>query len=31
VMNTPEEFRQFLIDDRVRAEKIAKAAGLSPQ
>ena len=31
VMNTPEEFRQFLIDDRVRAEKIVKAAGLSPQ
>src|SRR5215471_1116457 len=31
VMNTPEEFRQFLIDDRVRAEKIARAAGLSPQ
>jgi tripartite-type tricarboxylate transporter receptor subunit TctC len=31
VMNRPEEFRQFLIDDRVRAEKIVKAAGLSPQ
>jgi tripartite-type tricarboxylate transporter receptor subunit TctC len=31
VMNSPEEFHQFLIDDRVRAEKIAKAAGLSPQ
>ena len=31
VMNTPEEFRQFLIDDRVRAEKIVKAAGLAPQ
>ena len=31
VMNTPEEFRQFLVDDRVRAEKIVKAAGLSPQ
>ena len=31
VMNTPEEFRQFLIDDRVRAEKIAKAAELSPR
>jgi len=30
-MNTPEEFRQFLIDGRVRAEKIVKAAGLSPQ
>src|SRR6266850_1507057 len=29
VMNTPEEFRQFLIDDRVRAEKIVKASGLS--
>jgi tripartite-type tricarboxylate transporter receptor subunit TctC len=31
VMNTPEEFRQFLIDDRVRAETIVKASGLSPQ
>jgi tripartite-type tricarboxylate transporter receptor subunit TctC len=31
VMNRPEEFRQFLIDDRVRAEKIVKAAGLAPQ
>jgi len=31
VFNTPEEFRQFLIDDRVRAEKIVKAAGLAPQ
>jgi tripartite-type tricarboxylate transporter receptor subunit TctC len=31
VLNTPEEFRQFLIDDRVRAEKIVKASGLSPQ
>jgi tripartite-type tricarboxylate transporter receptor subunit TctC len=31
VMNTPEEFRQFLIDDRVRAEKIVKASGLAPQ
>ena len=28
VLNTPEEFRQFLIDDRVRAEKIVKASGL---
>src|SRR5262245_26290193 len=31
VMNSPEEFRQFLIEDRVRAEKIVQAAGLSPQ
>jgi tripartite-type tricarboxylate transporter receptor subunit TctC len=31
VINRPEEFRQFLIDDRVRAEKIVKAAGLAPQ
>src|SRR5215468_5581499 len=31
VMNTPEEFHQFLIDDRARAERIAKAAGLTPQ
>jgi tripartite-type tricarboxylate transporter receptor subunit TctC len=31
VMNTPEEFRQFLVDDRVRAEKIVQAAGLSAQ
>jgi tripartite-type tricarboxylate transporter receptor subunit TctC len=31
VLNTPEEFRQFLIDDRVRAEKIVRAAGLAPQ
>jgi hypothetical protein len=30
-VNTPEEFRQFLIDDRVRAETIVKASGLSPQ
>jgi tripartite-type tricarboxylate transporter receptor subunit TctC len=28
VLNTPEQFRQFLIDDRVRAEKIVKASGL---
>jgi tripartite-type tricarboxylate transporter receptor subunit TctC len=31
VLNTPEEFRAFLIADRVRAEKIVKAAGLAPQ
>jgi tripartite-type tricarboxylate transporter receptor subunit TctC len=31
VLNTPEEFRQFLIDDRVRAEKIVKASGLGAQ
>src|SRR5262245_26438647 len=31
VLNTPEEFRQFLVDDRVRAEKIVKAAGLAAQ
>src|SRR4051812_9506834 len=28
VLNTPEEFRAFLIADRVRAERIVKAAGL---
>jgi tripartite-type tricarboxylate transporter receptor subunit TctC len=27
VANTPEEFRTFLIADRVRAERIVKAAG----
>jgi len=27
VLNTPEEFRQFLIDDRVRAAKIVKLSG----
>src|SRR5262245_17075948 len=31
VLNTPEQFRQFLIDDRVRAQKIVQAAGLAPQ
>ena len=31
VLNTPEQFRQFLIEDRVRAEKIVKAAGLTSQ
>ncbi len=31
VLNTPEQFRQFLIDDRVRAQKIVKAAGLAPK
>ena len=31
VLNTPEQFRQFLIDDRVRAEKIVQASGLAPQ
>jgi tripartite-type tricarboxylate transporter receptor subunit TctC len=31
VLNTPEEFRSFLIADRVRAERIVKAAGLGPQ
>jgi tripartite-type tricarboxylate transporter receptor subunit TctC len=31
VLNTPEEFRAFLIADRVRAERIVKAAGLGPQ
>jgi tripartite-type tricarboxylate transporter receptor subunit TctC len=30
-LNTPEEFRQFLIEDRVRAERIVKASGLAPQ
>jgi tripartite-type tricarboxylate transporter receptor subunit TctC len=31
VLNTPEEFRQFLIDDRVRAERIVKLAGSGAQ
>ena len=31
VLNTPEEFRSFLIADRVRAERIVKAAGLGQQ
>ncbi len=31
ILNTPEEFSAFLATDRVRAEKIVKAAGLGPQ
>jgi tripartite-type tricarboxylate transporter receptor subunit TctC len=31
VLNTPEEFRQFLIDQRVRSEMIVKASGLEPR
>jgi tripartite-type tricarboxylate transporter receptor subunit TctC len=31
VFNTPEEFRSFLVADRVRAERIVQAAGLAPQ
>jgi tripartite-type tricarboxylate transporter receptor subunit TctC len=31
ILNTPEEFREFLVADRVRAERIVKAAGLGPQ
>ena len=31
VLDTPEEFRAFLAADRVRAERIVKAAGLAPQ
>ena len=31
VMNTPEEFREYLAADRVRSEKIVKAAGLEPK
>ena len=30
VLNTPEEFRDYLAADRVRAAKIVKAAGLEP-
>jgi tripartite-type tricarboxylate transporter receptor subunit TctC len=30
-LNTPEDFREFLMNDRVRAERIVKAAGLAPQ
>jgi tripartite-type tricarboxylate transporter receptor subunit TctC len=31
VLNTPEEFRNFLIADRVRAERIVKTAELAPR
>ena len=31
VLNTPEEFRQFLADDRVRAERIVKLSGAAAQ
>jgi tripartite-type tricarboxylate transporter receptor subunit TctC len=31
VLNTPEEFRSFLIADRVRAERIVKASGEGAQ
>jgi tripartite-type tricarboxylate transporter receptor subunit TctC len=31
VLNTPEEFRSFLIADRVRAERIVKASGEGQQ
>jgi tripartite-type tricarboxylate transporter receptor subunit TctC len=31
ILDTPEQFRQYLISDRVRAEKIVDAAGLRPK
>jgi tripartite-type tricarboxylate transporter receptor subunit TctC len=31
ILNTPEEFRAYLVGDRMRAEKIVKAAGLGPK
>jgi tripartite-type tricarboxylate transporter receptor subunit TctC len=31
ILNMPEEFSAFLATDRIRAEKIVKAAGLGPQ
>jgi tripartite-type tricarboxylate transporter receptor subunit TctC len=31
VLNTPEEFREYLAADRLRAQKIVKAAGLEPK
>jgi tripartite-type tricarboxylate transporter receptor subunit TctC len=31
VLNAPEEFRAFLIADRVRAQRIVKAAGIEPR
>jgi tripartite-type tricarboxylate transporter receptor subunit TctC len=31
ILNTPEEFARFLIDDRARSERVVKEAGLQPQ
>jgi len=31
VFNTPEEFAQFLTQDRIEAQRVVKEAGLLPQ
>lgn len=31
VLNTPEEFARFLIEDRATSERVVKEAGLTPQ
>jgi tripartite-type tricarboxylate transporter receptor subunit TctC len=31
VLNTPEQFRDYLVSDRVRAQHIVKASGLGPK
>jgi tripartite-type tricarboxylate transporter receptor subunit TctC len=31
VFDTPHEFARYLAEDRARAGRIAKAAGLTPQ
>ena len=31
ILNTPEEFARFLVEDRVTSERVVKEAGLSPQ
>jgi tripartite-type tricarboxylate transporter receptor subunit TctC len=31
ILNTPEEFTRFLVEDRVTSERVVKEAGLSPQ
>jgi tripartite-type tricarboxylate transporter receptor subunit TctC len=31
LLNTPEEFREYLVADRVRSQKIVQAAGLEPK
>jgi tripartite-type tricarboxylate transporter receptor subunit TctC len=31
ILNTPEEFARFLIEDRATSERVVKEAGLTPQ
>jgi tripartite-type tricarboxylate transporter receptor subunit TctC len=31
ILNTPEEFARFLVDDRATAERVVTEAGLAPQ